>query len=373
MLEVIMKNFIKGCGFFFLGIIFFFPGNVFAEIGLSVAPQKYEMTVFPGDSYAGQFKVHNPSAIALPIDLRVIPFGAQDETGDIIFGESGAPENPVSWMNLEERNFLLAPKENRRIPFEIIVPRTAPEGGYYMIVQFQLRIPDFERQRHGARTVPSVGIPILIATTELALDSSPPREDLMEITSFGVVPQNRVGFVENILRLGSQTLFARDAFAEERSGAKNNEIGLQIVRGEPDHFVLLIKNNDIFHFQPKGVLTVYDSLNREVVKKEIDEQTVLPGMSRRFELKKETEEVGSFNLSLADIFTNFMVGRYRAELNLTGQGPVHTEITPRGDALSLSIFSIVPFIFWITLLTLAVLIFLGRKRIKMAKEALFKS
>jgi len=366
------KRFVNGALFLFLAFLFFYPWESSADVGLSVAPQKYEMTVFPGSSQKGQLKVHNPSAVALPVNLKIIPFGAQDKTGDIIIGEATAPENPVSWIELEESNFLLAPKENKRINFEITVPSGAPEGGYYMFVQFQLRIPDFRRERHGVKAVPSVGIPILIATTELALGAPPERENLMEIASFGVVPESRVGFLENILGGETSAFFTDRVFAEEGNSTRENSIGLQVVRGQPDHFVLLIRNNDVFHFHPQGTLTVYDSLNREVVKKEVDEQIILPGMSRQFELKKETEE-GSSGFFLSNIFANLMVGRYRAELDLVGQSPVHAEIIPSGGVLSLSIFSTTPFIFWIILLTLFSLVFFGKERIKMARKALFQS
>jgi len=354
-------------------LFIFFPLQiVFADVGLSVAPQKYELTVFPGENYKGQFKIHNPSAIALPVDLKIIPFGAEEETGKVVLDENISPENPASWLKPETRNLLLASKENRRINFEIDVPIDAPEGGYYMIAQFQLRIPDFQMERYGTRTVPTVGIPILIATTELALDKSPEKEDLMEVIGFTVASENRVGFLESIFGIGRQIASIGSVLAKGNENPKRTSFDFQITRGQPDKFSLLVKNNDIFHFRPQGTLTVYDSLNRKVATTKVAEQTILPGMSRRFDLqaveKKEEESVFPF----ATIFTNIMVGRYMVELDIKGQSPIYEEIVPRGGIFSLSVLSVTPLLFWpITLLAITALFF-GRKRIKMAWQFLRK-
>ena len=356
-------------------IIFVLPFVGSAEIGLSVAPQKFEITVFPGRNYEGQFKIHNPSSIALPVDLRVIVFGAEQGTGEMILGQSNAPDNPTSWINFEQKSFLLAPKENKRVLFNIEIPLDAPEGGYYMIVQFQPRVPDFQTERRGAKTVPSIGVPVLIATTELSLDGQQKKEDVMEVTGFAVVPEERINFLEKIFNIGKSVAFIKSAFAQDYENYfRNINANVQVTRERPNHFVLSIKNNDIFHFQPEGKLIVYDALGREVATTQISEVTILPGMSRNFDLKinetnKNAESFSKF--SPASFYADIIVGRYKAKLDLKGYSPVYNEIVPLDKNLSFSVFTITPFFFWGILLLLSFVFFWKKKRVKMALKVLF--
>ncbi len=366
--KTILKTKILAIGFAFL----IFPTAISAEVGLSVAPQKFEVAVFPGGSYKGQFKIHNPSSIALPVDLKVITFGAEDGTGSMVLGKDSSPENPTSWIKFPDANFLLAPKENKRIPFSIDIPPDAPEGGYYLMVQFQPRIPDLYPDRRGARTVPSIGVPVLVATTELALDGSQRREDIMEVTGFAVASDRRLPVLERILNIG-RTALASPVLAD---GPGNIDFGLQVTREKPDRFVLSIRNNDIFHFQPEGKLTVYDFLDREVGSVEIKEQTILPGMSRNFDLMIDDPGRGteiSFRSTLSSIYAGMMVGGYRVKLDLRGQSPVYREIVPLEKNLSFVVLTLTPIIFWGFVL-LASIIFIGsRKRMKVALKVFFSS
>jgi len=362
------SKFIKNIFFFFL--LLFLPSFISADIGLSVGPAKIDATVFPGSSYSGQIKIHNPSPIALPVDLRIIPFGAEEGTGDVVFEKSSNIEDPVKWINLEERNFLLAPGENRRARFTIEVPKDAPEGGYYVIAQIQARVPDFQMERRGARSVPSIGVPILISATEIALDSSPESDNLMEVTRFSVKADDRVGFLESVFGIGREVAFIGSVLAQA-SGIDSTLVDFQIARRRPDEFVLSVRNNDVFHFQPEGTLKVYDSLKREVGRAEMAGNTILPGMSRDFsvEIEEKEDQGGSF---LSNIYTNLMMSRYTAELDLKGRSPIYGEINPRGGAFLLSIFSISSFFFWVFMLMLLVLVFLGRRRIFLIAQVLFK-
>ncbi len=339
-------------------IILFLPTITEAGVGLSVFPQKYEITVFPGDSYEGEFKIHNPNDIALPVTLNAIPFGAEDSTGDLIL-DAEDERGAVRWISFNEDNLLLSPGEDARVEFNIDVPSETPEGGYYIFTRFELIIPDFDDS--STRVVPSVGVPIMIATTDLALDEVEPDEDLMEIRNFALSSERRSP-LEGVLGQGRNV-----AWAQQEEIRRT-----QVSRGQPNKFILDIQNNDIFHVQPRGTLTIYDALNRKVAETDFRGQTILPKMSREFLVSVEDDDWKREETALQNIYASMMSGRYRAELDLRGDSPLRGEIRVKGETGSLDLLSSTVFIFWISVLVFMIIGFLIRGRLKMMLRILIK-
>ncbi|GEM_PF-3136357 len=351
-------------------LLLFLPLISFAEVGLSVAPQKFEFTIFPGSSHSGQIKIHNPSSIPLPVDVKALPFGAKEGSGDFVPGISDSPENPKSWITLERENLLLSPGANERVNFKIEVPADAPRGGYYLFIHLSPRIPDWYIGRSGVRAIPTMGIPIMIATTELALDMDLERDDLMVVERFEIEGSQRVGILENLL--GKSPALLKEAHAKDRLSGNTS---FQITRTRPDTFLLTIKNNDIFHFRPEGNLTIRDSFGKEIAQSKIEGKTILPGLSRDFLIKIDRDERGEQITKrglINSLFADLMVGRYSAELDLKGYSPVREVITPYGGGSIINIFTVYPLVTWVVFITFFTLLFLIRKRLIFAFKVFFK-
>ncbi len=313
-----------------------------AEVGLSVSPQKFDLTVFPGESYNATLKLHNPSSIALPVNLKTIPFGAEEETGELLLDRFDSPRNPRTWISFESEELLLEPEEDKRLDFSVDIPVDAPAGGYYLFISLTPRVPDLDPDWGGARNVPTIGIPVMIATTELALDPNP-EEELMEVIDFTARGERIFPF---------ESLFV--------SADDGNRIETGLVRRKPTEYLFKVKNNDIYHFQPRGSLIIKNGFGETISETSFVGETVLPGMSRNFSITVEDEDLLSGRL-LADL----AVGRYDAELDLKGYGPVREEISLRINP-TLSILTPHPFIFWPALVLILAVIFFLRKRIKKA-------
>ncbi len=346
-------------------LILIFPLKAESGVGLSVSPQKQELMVFPGDDYRGEFKLHNPNDFYLPVSVSVIPFGAEEGTGDVILGTSESEENPTEWINFERTEMILSPGENARLGFEMNIPADAPPGGYYFFTRFRMRIPDFE-EGSSPRAVPEIGVPMMIATTELALDAEDPDYDLMEVTEFSFSAEKRVSFLENLIASENFGIFQT-----ARAETGESPLSLQIIRGEPDSFVLEIRNNDLFHLQPRGDLTVTDSSGRSVLKTEFVGRTILPGKSRRFKLAIDEDDwVREKNPgALAGLYGNLTGGRYGVKLDLRGHSPLRGEISLQ-QTPEIPFLTVTPFILWGVILLVVGLLLLLRKRIKIALRVL---
>lgn len=344
-------------------LLLFLPLITEAGIGLSVSPQKKEIAVFPGDSYRGQFKLHNPNNINLPVSLEAIPFGAKEGTGEVILGVDETDQSVGRWISFDREDMILSPGEDARLDFQIDIPADAPEGGYYLFVNFQMRTPDFQ-QRETPRAVPSIGVPIMIATTELALDAREPEEGLMEVTDFSFSSDKRIGFLENLLASGDFGIISSAWASQERT------LDFQVIRGQPDQFILEIKNNDLFHLQPRGYLTVTDSAGRELLKTDFVGETILPGRSRRFDLDIEEEwNYRDSDKSLTDFISDAFRGRHRVKLDLYGQSPLRGELS-YGESVELPFLTTGPLISLTVVLFVVLILFLMRGRVKMIIKVL---
>ena len=86
------ENFLKTefLFFSFLFLFLFFP--FFAqggeEINLIVSPELFELKVERGEVLEKKIKILNKSEVAIPLEVSVTNFGAEDESGTIIFLKS---------------------------------------------------------------------------------------------------------------------------------------------------------------------------------------------------------------------------------------------------------------------------------------------
>ena len=371
MVNIIKKLFLKNCNlrtrnFIFYSLFFViafcsFPADSLARVSILIAPQRFDLSIFPGDSYTGQFKIENKSEVPLSISVRAIPFGAEEGTGQMRF-EAVSPDCPSSWIELEKTEILLEPGKTRRLNFQVNVPWESEPGGYYFFVYFEPRFPSHYFTEEGPRVIPVVGVPFLVSTSALLIDPEEGKE--LEILDFSISKEERVKIVEEffgtIARSASRGLASVGAVY-----AQVPEI--QITENTPSSFIVSLKNNDIYHLKPLGNLSVYNLLGNKIGQAELKGQTILPGKSRNFEviLIKENE-------SFITRFLNFIsLGSYRAELNVRALSPVRGEIFPDGDS-SFSFFAMRNFYYLTVLILMAMIIYFARRRIKLALRVLFK-
>ncbi|GAI37810.1 unnamed protein product, partial [marine sediment metagenome] len=115
------------------------------SLGLSVNPQIFELDVFPGEKHPKRINVGNLSEVAIPITVRVTDFTAAEDSGEMLFDESSQDPSFASrkWFEIENPNFILEPKETKKVHFTIEVPENAEPGGHYAVMLFEPRLPSF--------------------------------------------------------------------------------------------------------------------------------------------------------------------------------------------------------------------------------------
>ncbi len=331
-----------------------FPFFVKAKVELGVAPQKLDLVILPGDIYKGQFKIANFSEISLPLSIKIVPFGAEDETGKTIFQET-TPGSPVFWFEFDKKEMILEPGKTKRINFQIKIPKDVNPGGYYVFVYFEPRYPPDYLMKIGPKIVPMVAVPVLISTTPLTLEPEAGKE--FEVVEFSVLERERAKNLEKTLYFISKGL----AVIGSVEAAKNSEI--TITKTKPSFFNVKIKNNDIYQIKPFGKLSLYNVFGKEIAKADFSGQTILPGKTMLFQIKVEDKNQQGFQIPLSDL-------KLKAEVNLRAQSPVRGEIFLKEKVPVLSFFSLFSMYFLIGFAIILVMGLLFKKRLKTALLAL---
>ena len=346
--------------FFILIFGFFFKERAFSQISLGIYPQKLDVVLLPGDSFEGQIKITNYSQMALPISLKISPFGAKEGSGEMEF-EKIEPDSPVFWFSFEKKSTILKPRETERIKFKINVPPQTKPGGYYVFIYFEPVLPSFYFTGEGPKIIPMVGLPVLISTAPILIEPWSGKE--IEIINFSISKKERVKLLENSFRFVLNQIKNSLAFVGIALAKETPEI--LITKSLPSSFFLTVKNNDIYHLKPEGKIFLYDLFGREIGKGSLKGQTILPGKSREFEIFL-TEK----NSSLGKILTLFFAGKVKVKLELKAESPVRgtnfLKSTP-----SLTFFSLSSLLFSLSFFTILLIIFLIRKRFILALKFLF--
>ena len=333
----------------YLFVLCFVPLFARADIGIAVAPQKFDLVIFPGETFEGEIRIKNQSKIALPISVKALPFGAQEGTGEMEFQK---PEkgSPVFWFKFKKSEMILEPEEKKIIKFEIKVPPETEPGGYYVFVYFEPRFPSQYFEGSGPKTIPVVGIPFLISTSELLLE--PQKGNEFEVMEFSIPEKERVRLLENLFGQISKSL----KFVGLARAAQNSEI--LFTKKSPSYLLVKVKNNDIYHLKPFGTISFYNFFGKKIGELKLKGETILPGKSREFKVNL------SDNLHLG------ILGKFKAELDLKAQSPVRGEINLVGKRPSLSFFPLSNFYFLIFTIIILTIGYLGRRRIKLALKVL---
>ncbi len=252
------------------------PNFLFAAVSLGVSPQKLDLVILPGDVFRGNFRIANFSDTALAINIKIFPF-EQNEIGETIISEVST-DSPVFWFEFDRKDFILEPQKTQKINFQIKVPEDVIAGGYYLFIYFEPRYPPGYAMEFGPKVVPIISVPVLISTSPLLLE---PEEKEFEVVEFSVLEKERVKTAERIFKFFANAISSVNLV----QAAKSPEIN--ITKSTPSTFRIKIKNNDIYHITPSGIIYLYDLFGKEIAKQEIFMQTILPKKSKIFQIKLE--------------------------------------------------------------------------------------
>ena len=343
----------------FLPFFSFAAGD--SSVGLAVNPQKFELDVFPGESFDYPIELSNLSDLALPIKIKMADFNASDDSGEITFSEAESVSS--QWFKIENSELILSPQEKKEIKFKISIPGEAERGGYYNVMIFEPQMPSYYFKEGQPRAVPVIGVLFLISVKTLSIDSEKGLPKL-QVVEFSIPKEERAASLEKFANIFSSKGLASAQSAYDLSA-------VPFAEKTPSSFSIKIKNNDYYHIKSSGKIVIYDIFGNKAGEANLDRKTILPGRTRSFTsafLPETPEYLKWLPVSISNFFlNNFFVGKYQAEVVLAGASPV-----PGGDINSTERFSFVVFAwkFWIPIFTILILVIILRKRAVKAFNAL---
>ena len=112
-----------------------------ANAMFQVSPMHQIISLTPGETYYGTFKVTNPeqSDADFYYQLSVLPFHV-DDSYEVIFENNGDYNQIVDWLQLEWNEGTIPPNETHQIRFKINVPEDAPAGGQYAAIKVSSKL-----------------------------------------------------------------------------------------------------------------------------------------------------------------------------------------------------------------------------------------
>ena len=220
---------------------FFSPMSARAQVGISLYPVKFDISVEPGKPYADAITVINPNDFPIADQPEVENISAGDE-GAIDLVDTDIPHGLTAWISMDRMPFTLAPQERREVPFTITVPTGGGEpGSHYGVILF--------------RGIPVAGTP-----------------------SNGIGISGRVGSVVLATVPGDAV---KTGLIESFTGP-----GSFLARGPVD-FTFKVKNTGNSHFEPQGKITLSGPLVK-TTDLSFEPRIVFPGHNRTFKAKWDT-------------------------------------------------------------------------------------
>jgi hypothetical protein len=150
--------------FFVVFLISHFSSLIFppkadaAEQSLRVSPVIINVSLSPGKTYTHEVTVENITNAPMPLRATLNDFITAGEEGGYVFEETKT--NPLlSWIKISETEFIINPKEKKKLQMSITTPKSISLGGYYGILFFEPVLPT--TTANGARVSSKVGVLML--------------------------------------------------------------------------------------------------------------------------------------------------------------------------------------------------------------------
>lgn len=100
-------------------------------IHLQVSPTKQKLSLTPGSSYVGTFKVHNAGAAPFNYKVSATPYSVTNENYSPDYTGLTNYTQIAEWISFEKETGLLQPGEVTEVAYTVNVPKDAPAGGQY--------------------------------------------------------------------------------------------------------------------------------------------------------------------------------------------------------------------------------------------------
>ncbi len=268
--------------------------------GLRISPPIFDtLEVKPGNIYPQTIRIDNPTSDAVTFYPVAMNFKAKDELGNPDFIPANQTSEAYSlahWLRFTTGKNTLAPNQEMKFNFEIVVPADAAPGGHYGVIFFTNEPPPDPSK---------VDITHVNLTTMLGA--------LMLVKVPGEVVEKAV-----IREFSTQKFF----FAP------------------PVHFNIKIANIGNIHIKPLGDVTIKNWRGRELTALDINSRggNILPSSIRRFDQTWSPVKSVSWKL----------IGRFTADLQATygtSASPLTGQVT----------FWIIPW--WLIILVVATILF----------------
>lgn len=251
-------------GVFTFCFLFFSP--VEAGIGLSIQPIKVSHTIEPGKSVFGKITITNVSEEAVNVETKIEDFVPMAGTITIQFvGRAPGVTTVRDWITLEPSEPAVFQKgETKTFQYTINAPPNAEPGGHFGVAFFKAsKLAEKEEEQLKVGT--QVGMLIFVT-----------------------IPGSH-------LQKGKILEFTAPKFIQKG----------------PVNFTIKFENTGTVHFEPKGVIKIFNILGKEIANVPVEGQVVLP--------------TGVRDLTALWKPDGLLLGRYRAELSIKdGEGNVLT-------------------------------------------------
>lgn len=205
-----------------------------AQVGISLFPIKFNVTIESGKSYSDTVTVINPNDFSIGVKPEVENISGGDE-GSIDLIDTDIPHGLTAWISINKNSFDLGPQERRQIPFTINIPANGEPGGHYGALLF--------------RSIPPAGG-----------------------AASGVGISGRVGSVVLVNVPGQTSAIGN---IENFSGPNS------FISHGPVSFSFKIKNTGNTHFEPQGNITLTGPFTSKI-EVPFNSRIVFPGHDRTF-------------------------------------------------------------------------------------------
>ncbi len=114
-------------------------GTTQNAIHLQVSPTKQKLSLTPGSSYVGTFKVHNAGAAPFHYSVSATPYSVTNENYSPDYSGLTNYTQIAEWVTFDKstETGLLQPGEIAEVAYTVNVPKDAPAGGQYAALMAQ--------------------------------------------------------------------------------------------------------------------------------------------------------------------------------------------------------------------------------------------
>jgi hypothetical protein len=119
-----------------LTVMLFYPIVSRAQVGISLFPIKFNVTIPAGSTYSDTVTVINPNSFPIGVQPQVENLSGGNQ-GSIDLVNTDIPHGLSAWIVMDETQFTLAAGEQKQIPFSIAVPANGEPGGHYGAILFE--------------------------------------------------------------------------------------------------------------------------------------------------------------------------------------------------------------------------------------------